>query len=105
MGIFNLYKLVNKINFLYKGVKYGRNLKVFNRMYITRPGKISIGDDFCFTSGDCINPICRNIRGCIHTGTHHSIITIGDHVGMSSPRIGIHKQLTIGNNVNISGNC
>ena len=64
-----------------------------------------IGDDFHLTSGDSINPICRNIRACFHLGSPHACITIGNNVGMSSPCIWIQERLTIGNNVNIGGNC
>lgn len=82
-------------------------MQAYNKVYITgyKTGKITIGDDFHFTSGDGINPICRNIRGCIHRGSPMAVISIGDHVGMSSPCIWINECLTIGNNVNIGGNC
>ena len=79
---------------------------VYNRVYVTgQRGKIVIGDDFHFTSGDSINPICRNLRGCLHTDLPESEIMIGNHVGMSSPCIWIRQRLTVGNNVKIGGNC
>lgn len=100
------YKWFNKWYFKFKGIQYGNNLQIYNKVYVTgQRGKIVIGDDFHFTSGDGINPICRNLRGCIHTETTSSTIIIGDHVGMSSPCLWISKQLTIGNHVNIGGNC
>jgi acetyltransferase-like isoleucine patch superfamily enzyme len=68
-------------------------------------GNISIGDSFHLTSGDAINPINRNIRACFHLGSPDACITIGDHVGMSSPCVWIQSRLTIGNHVNIGGNC
>lgn len=68
-------------------------------------GRIRIGDDFHLTSGDCINPLCRNIRACLHTDNSLSEIIIGNHVGMSSPCIWVRERLTIGNHVNIGGNC
>ena len=82
-------------------------MMVYNKVYLTgcKQGKITIGDDFHLTSGDCINPICRNIKACIHRGSPDSVITIGNHVGMSSPCIWINECLTIGNYVNVGGNC
>lgn len=82
-------------------------MMAYNKVYLTgyRQGRIAIGDDFHLTSGDCINPICRNIRACIHRGSPNAVISIGNHVGMSSPCIWIHERLTIGDNVNIGGNC
>ena len=38
-------------------------------------------------------------------GSPKATITIGNHVGMSSPCIWINERLTIGNHVNIGGNC
>lgn len=64
-----------------------------------------IGKNFHFTSGDGINPICRNLRGCIHTEDASSQIIIGDNVGMSSACIRIREKLIIGNNVDLGGNC
>lgn len=91
--------------FKVKGVKYGRNMQVYNKIYLQiRNGKISIGDNFTLTSGDCINPLCRNIRACIFI-THGGTINIRNNVGMSSPCLWIKESLTIGNNVNIGGNC
>jgi acetyltransferase-like isoleucine patch superfamily enzyme len=100
------YRWFNRLYFRYKKIQYGKNMLVYNKVYVTgRRGKITIGDDFHFTSGDGINPICRNIHGCIHTGLTSSTITIGNHVGMSSPCIWVRERLTIGNHVNIGGNC
>lgn len=104
------YRLFNRLYFFLKGIKYGKNMFAYNKVYLTGycrrgGGKIVIDDDFHLTSGDCINPICRNIRGCIHLGSPRAVITIGNHVGMSSPCIWIQDKLTIGNHVNIGGNC
>ena len=100
------YRWFNRQFFRLKGIRYGRNMQVYNKVYVTgRRGTITIGDDFHFTSGDCINPICRNLLGCIHTDSPSSVITIGDHVGMSSTCIWIHDRLTIGNHVSIGGGC
>ena len=100
------FKWFNKWYFRYKRIIFGKNLQVYNKVYVTgRRGRITIGDDFTFTSGDGINTIARNIRGCIHTNHTNSIITIGNHVGISSACIRIKEKLTIGNFVNIGANC
>ena len=100
------YRWFNRLYFRFKKIQFGKNMLVYNKVYVTgRRGRITIGDDFHFISGDGINPICRNIRGCIHTDNIRSEIIIGNHVGMSSPCIWIRERLTIGNNVNIGGNC
>lgn len=103
---FKFYRFFNRLYFRWKGICFGQNIQVYNKVYLTgERGQIIIGDDFHLTSGDCINPLCRNIRGCIHTDKSSSTIVIGNHVGMSSPCIWIHDRLTIGNHVNIGGNC
>ena len=100
------YKWFNKWYFRYKGIRYGKNMQVYNKVYVTgKRGKIVIGDDFTFISGDGINPISRNIRGCIHTNSTSSVIIIGNHVGISSACIWIKERIVIGNHVNIGGNC
>lgn len=78
---------------------------VHNKIYIMGHGKIIIGDDFQFTSGDSINPICRNIRGALYTMTKNARIEIGDRVGISSACIWAKERITIGNDVNIGGDC
>lgn len=99
------YKLYNRLYFRFKGICFGENMQVYNKIYITGGGgNIHIGNNFHFTSGDGINPICRNLRGCIHTESASSQITIGDNVGMSSTCIWVRERLTIGNHVNIGAN-
>lgn len=99
------YRNWNKLYFKLIGIKYGKNMQVFDKVYVSGYGKIKIGDNFVFTSGSSINPICRNIRGCIHTVTEDSRITIGNNVGISSACILSQTSITIGNNVNIGGDC
>ena len=100
------YKPYNRLLFKLVGIKYGRNLNVFNKIYLNigRNSTVKIGDNFTFTSGECINPLCRNIKGCIATNPDTSI-TIGNNVGMSSPCVWAHTSITIGNHVKIGGDC
>lgn len=101
----SIWKSYNRLLFKIKGVSFGKDLQVYKKSYLQiRDGKLTIGDNFTLTSGNCINPLCRNIRACIFI-THGGTIKIGNNVGMSSPCIWIKESLTIGNNVNIGGNC
>lgn len=100
------YCWFNRLYFKYKGIQYGKNMQVYNKIYIAgMRGIITIGDDLVFTSGGGINPISRNIRGCLKTSLTSSIISIGNHVGISSACIWARKQVVIGNYVNIGANC
>ena len=85
----------------------GKRAMIFNHIYLDiHPGSnVKIGDDFTFTSGECINPLCRNQRGCIVAERPNSIIEIGHHVGMSSPCLWAKERITIGNYVKIGGDC
>ena len=95
-----------KYNILYlwvKNVTIGRNPLIHNKVFINGLGKVIIGDDFVFTSGDNLNPICRNIQGTIFTGTKEAVIEIGDRVGISSCCLWANERITIGNDVNLGG--
>lgn len=85
----------------------GKRTRIYNRIYldIHPKARVRIGDDFIFTSGDSFNPLCKNQRGCIVAERANSVIEIGHHVGMSSPCIWVKERLTIGNYVNIGGDC
>lgn len=99
------YSHYNKLLFWANGIQFGRNMQVLDKMYVLGKGKVNIGDDFRFTSGDSINPICRNIRGAIYTVTPLSRIEIGNRVGISSACLWAKERNTIGNDVNIGGDC
>ena len=88
-----------------KGAHCGSNVNIYKKVYFQiKKGDLYIGDNYTMTSGDCINPLCRNIRACIFI-SNGGIIKIGNNVGMSSPCLWIRESLTIGNNVKIGGNC
>lgn len=99
------YQQYNIFFFSATGIQFGRRMKVYNKVYVHGQGKITIGDDFHFTSGDSINPICRNIRGALYTMTPEARIEIGDRVGVSSACLWAKERITIGNDVNIGGDC
>ena len=96
----------NRLFFKLAGISFGKHMNVFNHIYIkvTQTSNIVIGDNFTFTNGDCINPICRNLRGCIFVRPK-AFIKIGNNVGISSACLWASQSITIGNNVNIGGDC
>lgn len=101
----SFWKCFNERFFKLKGAVLGKNIRVYNKIYLQiYDGKLTIGNNFTLTSGNCINPLCRNIRACIHI-THSGVVKIGNNVGMSSPCIWVRNSLTIGDNVNVGGNC
>ena len=99
------YKSWNKFYFGGCGVRFGHRMCVYGKVNINIKGKIFIGDDFKFTSGDFHNPICRNIQGAFYTMSPDAYIKIGDRVGMSSTCLWAKEGITIGNDVNIGGDC
>jgi acetyltransferase-like isoleucine patch superfamily enzyme len=88
-------------------VSVGKNMRVHNRFYLSKhkDAKLTIGDNFVFTSGDAINALCRNIRGCIFLPFPTSGITIGNNTGISSACLWAKERITIGDRVNIGGDC
>lgn len=99
------YLCWNRLYFRLLGIKYGKNLQVNNKLYIRGCGSFEIGNDFRFTSGDSINPICRNIRGEVYFDSPDAKIVIGDRVGMSSTCLRAKTSIMIGNDVHIGGDC
>ena len=98
------YMRWNLIKFYLCGVSMGKGCKLYNKiyLYIARGGIAVIGDEFHFTSGDCLNPLCRNLEGVI-TINQNASLRIGNNVGISSGCIWAHQSIVIGNNVNIGG--
>lgn len=99
------YLRINRIYFRVQGVSFGKNLRVYNKVYLEGNGQVIIGDDFICTSGNSINPISRNLQGSFYTDLERSVIQIGDRVGISSSCIWSMDKVTIGNDVNIGSDC
>lgn len=99
------YRKWNVLRFRLLGIEFGQRLNVYDYVYVLGKGNIIIGDDFNFRSGGGINPICRNIRGAMCVPSKKSKIVIGDRVGISSSCLWAENQITIGNDVNIGGDC
>lgn len=101
------YIRFNRFKFWLNDVSFGSNMQAYNKIYLTkaRRSKITIGDNFVFTSGEAFNPLCRNIRGCMFTAYPSSCIVIGDNSGISSACLWANTRITIGNHVQIGGDC
>lgn len=87
-------------------VKYGNNLKIYNRFYLLKhlSAHVTLGDNFSFSSGSCFNPLSRNIKGSIYAGRNANIC-IGNNVGVSSACIWAANSITIGDNVKIGSDA
>lgn len=99
-----LYPRINRMTLKAHGVVFGRNLQIPGKVsWLIGGARISIGDNFYFSSGDAVNPMTSNLQGAIYLENGASL-KIGNNVGMSSTRMWVHNSVTIGNNVKI-GAC
>ena len=97
----------NRLAFWLNGAQFGKNMLVYNRFYLDKNPKarLTIGDDFIFTSGEAYNALCRNIRGCMFLPVPESVIDIGNNSGISSACLWAKTRITIGDRVKIGGDC
>lgn len=99
-----LYPRINRMILKAHGVAFGRNLQIPGKVsWLIGGGKLKIGDNFYFSSGDAVNPMTSNMQGAVYVEPGAEF-TIGNNVGMSSTRIWIHDSVAIGDNVKI-GAC
>lgn len=98
----SVYK--NRLKFSLYGINYGRNMVIHGSVGLRLAHKacISIGNNFYYSSGKNLNPLCAEDRGylCCNQG---ATLEIGDNVGASSSRIWAHRHIKIGNNVLLGG--
>ena len=99
----NWFKLIMKLT----NVKYGKNLLlkgvpvIFNKS----GAKLSIGDNVTVKSSFLSNLVGLYSRTVIVTRAPEAEITIGNNVGISGATIYARKKITIGDNTCIGGNC
>lgn len=93
---------VNLIRLRMHRVAHGKHCVIHGKLYfhLFPSASVTIGDDFYCTSGLNVNALCANRRGSIYA-TANAKITIGDHMGMSSPTLWAHNAITIGNHVKL----
>lgn len=98
------YPYINRMILRSYGAVLGKNIQIPGKVHwLIRGGKVCIGDNLYFSSGDAVNPIGSNLQGAIYVEGGASL-TIGNDVGMSSTRMWIHESVTLGDNVKI-GAC
>ena len=100
-----LYPHINRMILRMHGVALAENVQIPGKVFwkIGGGGKIALGRDFYFTSGEGVNPIAGNTQGAVYV-EDGARLTIGDNVGLSSTRLWVHDSVTIGDNVKI-GAC
>lgn len=86
------YPYVNRMILRSYGIVLGKNIQIPGKVHwLIRGGKVRIGDNFYFSSGDAVNPLGSNLQGAIYVENGASL-TIGNDVGMSSTRMWIHDR-------------
>lgn len=62
-----LYPRINRMIFKAHGVVFGRNLQIPGKVsWLIGGGKLKIGDNFYFSSGDAVNPMTSNLQGAVY---------------------------------------
>lgn len=99
------YTYYNRLKFGLLGVEMGKHGIVHGsvRVSLAKNADIIIGDNFCFLSGRSLNPLSRNLQGCICVNDNARLL-IGNDVSVSSVVLWSHQNITIGNHVDIGAN-
>lgn len=101
-----LYIKWNKISFFLNNIKYGKNFRAFNHLYlkIHVDAVVQIGDNCIITSGSGLNPLSRNIKSCLYVAKG-ATLKVGNGVGISSSTFWVKESVSIGNYVAIGADC
>lgn len=102
----SLYIGWNKIYFFLNNIKYGKNFRVFNHLYlkIHVGALVQIGNNCTIMSDAGLNPLSRNIKTCIYVGKK-ATLKLGNDVGISSSTLWVKESVSIGNSVAIGADC
>ena len=97
----------NKFALKLSGAIVGNNFISFGKIHleICKGAVLKIGNSCSIVSGDNFNPLARNIKAGIWLERPESNVILGDFVGISSSCIWAKSSITIGNRVNIGGDC
>lgn len=77
------YPYINRMILKSYGAVLGKNIQIFGKVHwLIWGGKVRIGDNLYFSSGDAVNPIGSNLQGSIYVESGASLM-IGNDVGMS----------------------
>jgi acetyltransferase-like isoleucine patch superfamily enzyme len=92
-----------KIIFKLNNINYGKNLRVqgLSKIFVTRRGEVTIGDNLKINSGNNYNIIGRQQKFTLWV---EGKLIIKNNVGISCSAIICNHEITIGNNVVIGGN-
>ncbi len=99
-----VYPFFNRFLFKLHGIQHGKNLRVFNKVFLNIKGEMKIGDNFMLISGDGINASAANQKASIFVAENARVI-IGNNVGISSSKLRIANNLSIGDDVKIGACC
>ena len=94
----------NKCVFTFNRVTILNNWKVNGKIFIRNSGKIEIGENFMVNSGNRFNPIGGDIITRLVTQPN-SLLSIGNHVGISNSSIFCAERIEIRDYVYIGGGC
>jgi len=96
--------ILTRANFYINGIKYGSiNTRGIPKISVDKGATCVIGAKFKMNSREMANPIGRFQRCCIIV-RENGKLNIGNNVGISSTTIVCHRQIEIGNFVNLGGN-
>ena len=98
-------KVINKLVFLRKKVKVGKNNEVRGRVYVFGSGQLILEDNVTINSGKMSNPIGGDTRTIFKPNSKDSVIVIGKNTGISNSSFVAFESIKIGENVKIGGNC
>lgn len=73
----------NRALFKYEKVDFGKNLKIYGKLFIKGKGRLSIGDNVILRSGVLTNPL-GGMEKIIFVADEKSYIEIGNNVGISN---------------------
>lgn len=103
IGFSKIYTPIAKINFYLNGAEVAKGLRVNGllKVFITRRGVVTIGENCSINSGENANIIGRQQKTIFWV---EGILTIGNNLGMSCSALICNHEIEIGNNVTIGGN-
>lgn len=97
--------LITLLKFVVNGVEFSWRYQALGipKINVSLTGKLKIGDNFAFKSGNYFAAIGR-ANATSFTVRHNAILTIGNNVGLSNTAIACEEKIIIGNNVRIGAN-
>ena len=103
----NFYSPLIRFVFVWNGVRWGKNWRVFGRPIIQRHRKsrITIGDGLTLRSWPSSNPLSPTHPVVLSTRKQGAVICIGANVGITGGTICANERIDIGDRVYVGANC